>query len=203
MHRISFVIDETSPPSSSAAPAAASVPQSTVRPNDYRQLIQRLFHGPAVVAMIGMGSGEGFTGICEDIALELSGSGRRVVLVSVHALLNSTPLALPDETVFAPGAARNVWLWPPHAGQKTERLRSAILKAPNNWLGSLRANFDAVLLRCPSLESAPGGAAIAAMADAAVLAVESRSPKQQIQRDQRALQLSGVKLAGCILIDAR
>jgi hypothetical protein len=41
------------------------------------------------------------------------------------------------------------------------------------------------------------------MADAAVFAVESRSPKQQILRDQRALQLSGVKLAGCILIRAR
>ena len=202
MHRMPAVIDETHPLSSTVAPGATSG-HSTVRPNDYTQLIQHLFQGPTVVAIIGTGSGEGFTELCEDIALELSRNGRRVVLVSVHALLNSSPLALPDETVFAPGAARNVWLWPSHVGQKSECFRSGIAKAPNNWLDSLRANFDAVVLRCPTLESAPRGAAIAAMADAAVFAVESRSPKQQILRDQRALQLSGVKLAGCILIRAR
>jgi hypothetical protein len=203
MHRISAIIDETNPMSSSVATGVASGPQSTLRPNAYTQLIQHLFRGPTAVAIIGVGSGEGFTAICEEIALELSGTGRRVVLVSVQALLNSSSFALPDKTVFAPGSARNVWLWPPHFGQKMECFKSRVPEAPENWLDSLRANFDAVILRCPTLESAPGGAAIAAMADAAVLAVESRSTKEQILRDQRALQLSGVKLAGCILIDAR
>ena len=56
----------------------------------------------------------------------------------------------------------------------------------------------------PRLTQRPAGAAIGAMADAAVLAVEaSRTSKHQILSDQRALQLSGVKLAGCIMIKTK
>ena len=44
----------------------------------------------------------------------------------------------------------------------------------------------------------------AGLADAAMLVVEAgRTTRQQIQRDQRALQLRGVKLAGCILMQRR
>jgi Mrp family chromosome partitioning ATPase len=68
----------------------------------------------------------------------------------------------------------------------------------------LRRDFDAVLLECPPVETAPAAAAIAAMADATVLVIEAcRTTKQQIQRDQQALQLRGVKLAGCILMRRR
>jgi Mrp family chromosome partitioning ATPase len=72
------------------------------------------------------------------------------------------------------------------------------------WLDSLRLTFDSVLLDCPAAETAPAAAQLAALADAAMLVVEAgRTSRQQIQRDQRALQLRGVKLAGCILIGRR
>jgi hypothetical protein len=84
-----------------------------------------------------------------------------------------------------------------------------------SWLDSLRQDFDSIVLDCPALEIIPGGgaigamvdatvlavAAIAAMADATVLAVDAaNTPKQQIVLDQRLLQLSNAKLAGCVLI---
>ena len=72
------------------------------------------------------------------------------------------------------------------------------------WLDSLRLVFDSVLLDCPATETAPAAAQLAAMADAAMLVVEAgRTTRQQIQRDQRALQLRGVKLMGCILMRRR
>ena len=178
--------------------------QPAAHPGEYTELIQRLFCGSSVVAIIGAGSGEGVAGVCEGIASELSRLGRRVVLVSVQRLLPMNPITLPDETAFMPGSARNVWLWPSPAGQQIEFFKPRLPAGGENWLDSLRRNFDSVLLDCPDVEAAPLGVAIAARADAAVLAVEAeRTPKNQILRDQRALELSGVKLAGCILIDAR
>jgi hypothetical protein len=176
--------------------------KANVCPNVYTELIDRVFvDNPAVVAIIS--TGDSVKGICEGIASELSGNGRRVVLVSVHALLHSSPISPPDETAFMPGHAPNVWLWPSAKGQQLEFFKSCTPVVPENWLDSLRGKFDAVLLDCPALQAAPGGAAISALADAAVLAVGARIPKTQLLYDQRVLQLSGVKLAGCILINPR
>jgi len=179
-------------------------PQSPVPPNDYTELIQRLFHSSSVVAIFNSGSGTGITGICEEIASELSRMGKRVVLVSVHVLLHSSLIALPDETAFIPGPVRNVWFWPSSVGRQIELFESRTPTAPEKWLDSLRRNFDLVLLDCPALETEPGGAAIGAMAEAAVLAVKAaHTPKHQILRDQRTLQLSGVKIAGYIMMNAK
>ena len=96
-----------------------------------------------------------------------------------------------------------MWHWPSRPGQQNEFFNFRAPAGPGNWLDSLRGNFDSVLLDCPALEKAPGGVAVGAMAEAAVLAVEAHTPRIQVLRDQRALQLSGVKLAGCILVNAK
>jgi Mrp family chromosome partitioning ATPase len=177
---------------------------SAVHHKEYAALIQRLFQGRAVVAVMGVSSSEGVTGICEEIASELADLGRRVVVVSVQILLHSSPLAVPNESSFTQGPARNVWYWPSFGGQQVEFFKSRATAGPDNWLDSLRRNFDAVLLDCPSLDTAPGSASIAALAEATVLVVEAaKTPKRELIRTQRALQLSFVKLAGCILTHAK
>ncbi len=178
--------------------------QTPVRASEYAELIQRLFQDLSVVAIIGSGAGNGVTGICEGIASELSRLGKRVALVSVNALLQANPIALSTETASMREVGRNVRRWPSPAGQQIEFLRSRTPVEAKNWLDTLRHDFDAVLLDCPALETTPGGAAIAAMADAAVLAVDgTKTPKHQILLDQRLLLLNGVKLAGSILIHAK
>jgi len=60
------------------------------------------------------------------------------------------------------------------------------------------------LLDCPATGATPAAAQLAAMADAAMLVVEAgRTTRRQIQHDQRALQLTGVKVAGCILMQQK
>ena len=200
MTRTFAVLDNTPPVSSNDSAGA----QSAVRNCEYAELIQRFFQGPAVVAIIGAGLGNEVTGVCEGIASELSRLGKRVVLVSVHALLQANSVAPCDEATLMPGIGRNVWQWPSPVGQKIEPVKPRTPAAAENWLDSLRHDFDSILLDCPALESAPGGVAIAAMAEAAVLGVDAaRTSKHQILLDQRVLRLSGVKLAGCILIKAK
>jgi Mrp family chromosome partitioning ATPase len=197
MSRNFAVLGKSTPASTTDSPAVQPAGHS----GEYTELIQRLFPGPSVVAIIGAGSADSGTAVCEGIASELSRLGRRVVLVSVQRLLPMDPITLPDETAFMPGPARNVWIWPSPMGQQIEFFKPRLPVGAENWLDALRRNFDSVLLDCPAVESAPLSVAIAARADAAVLAVEAaRTPKSQILRDQRSLELSGVKLAGCILI---
>jgi cellulose biosynthesis protein BcsQ len=133
----------------------------------------------------------------------LAPSGNRVVIVQVDALLRMS--RFPDATACLPGQVPNVSLWPSTVGAPVEFFPSpSPAPSAGNWLASLRRDFDSVLLDCPPVESAPAAAAIAAMADAAVLVIEAcRTTKQQIQRDQQTLQLRGVKLAGCILMRRR
>jgi Mrp family chromosome partitioning ATPase len=183
-----------------SSPESPPVP-SALHPGEYTELIQRLFQAPSVVAIIGAGSGAGVTAVCEEIASELSLLGRHVVVVSVQRLLPMDPITLPDETAFMPGSARNVWHWPSPAGRQIEFFKPRLPVGGENWLDALRRNFDSVLLDCPAVETAPLGVAIAARADAALLAVEAaNTPKNHILRDQRSLEMSGAKLAGCILI---
>jgi len=188
-----------------AASRAASQPVPPVtHSSEYTDLIQRLFPGPSVVAIVGVGSTTGAADVCEGIASELSHLGRRVVLVPVHRLLAMNPVTPPDETSFMPGPARNVWVWPAPFGQQIEFFKPRNSASAEHWLDTLRRNFDSVLLDCPSTETAPLSAAIVARADSAVLAVEAgQTSKGQIVRDQRSVHLSGVNLAGCILINTR
>ena len=186
--------------STSPSPALLeSLPSS----GEYLDLIRTLFQSRAVVAVVDSGSGARAPEACRGIAAELAASGNRVVIVQVASLLRMSQF--PDARAFLPGRAPNVSLWPGTAGAPVEFFQSpASAPSDGNWLASLRRDFDAVLLECPPVETAPAAAAIAAMADAAVLVIEAcRTTKQQIQRDQQALQLRGVQLAGCILMRRR
>jgi Mrp family chromosome partitioning ATPase len=186
--------------STSPSPALLeSLPSS----GEYLDLIRTLFQSRAVVAVVDSGSGARAPEACRGIAAELAASGNRVVIVQVASLLRMSQF--PDARAFLPGRAPNVSLWPGTAGAPVEFFQSpASAPSDGNWLASLRRDFDAVLLECPPVETAPAAAAIAAMADATVLVIEAcRTTKQQIQRDQQALQLRGVKLAGCILMRRR
>ena len=186
--------------STSPSPALLeSLPSS----GEYLDLIRTLFQSRAVVAVVDSGSGARAPEACRGIAAELAASGNRVVIVQVASLLRMSQF--PDARACLPGRAPNVSLWPGTAGAPVEFFQSpASAPSDGNCLASLRRNFDAVLLECPPVETAPAAAAIAAMADATVLVIEAcRTTKQQIQRDQQALQLRGVKLAGCILMRRR
>src|ERR1019366_3170183 len=186
--------------STSPSPALLeSLPSS----GEYLDLIRTLFQSRAVVAVMDSGSGARAPEACRGIAAELAASGNRVVIVQVASLLRMSQF--PDARACLPGRAPNVSLWPGTAGAPVEFFQSPPPEpSAGNWLSSLRRNFDAVLLDCPPVETAPAAAAIAAMADAAILVVEAcRTTKQQIQSDQQALQLRDVKLAGCILMRRR
>lgn len=193
------------PPSDLAIPSRGT--QLVSEAGTYGELIRRLFAGPSAVAIIGSDSGLGAGNVCDGIAAELGASGKRVVIVAVDKLLRMNPTPVPDEAVFRsenkPNAAANVWIWPEPAGQRIEFFKSRESAGGGPWLASLRRHFDSVLLDCPALEAA-GATEVAAMADAAVLVVESgRTAKQKILLDQRALQSGGVKLAGCVVIARR
>ena len=195
----------SNPANPSPAPAA---PVEAPLPNgDYIDLIRQLFDEPGAVAIIGCNAGNPTHVVSEiagNLAAELGASGRRVLVVLINNLLRMNPIKVPDETAFIPGSTPGVWLWAASASQKIEFFKSREPSAPGNWLDALRRSFDCVVLDCPSLQVVPGVTEVAAMADAAVLAVEAgRTSKQQILQDQQALQLRGARLAGCILIQRR
>ena len=167
---------------------------------EYGEVIRLLFELPAAVAILGSSR------VAEDLGAELAACGKRVVIVAVNELLRMNPIPVPDETALRPGRAPQVWVWPAPVGQKIEFFRSREttfekVAGAENWLDSLRGRFDAVLLDCPNVEEAPGVSEAAAMADCALLAVEAGyTLKEQVQKDQRALQLRGARVAGCVLV---
>src|SRR4030095_9627555 len=181
-------LSETIPPRDKSAPP----------PNEYGELIQRLFQGPSAVAIVGIGLEKGVVGVCEGIAKELAAAGKRVVIVPVDSLLRS-------ETSLISTLARNVWRWPSPLGRPLEFFNSSESKPDaENWLDVLRRNFDSVRLDGPAVDMMFGVTEVAAMADAAVLVVQSgQTSRNQVQDDQRALQLRGDTLAGCILLQER
>jgi Mrp family chromosome partitioning ATPase len=196
-----FAVLSKTPPGSSIASFWTRLPG---RPREYTELIQYLFHGSSVVALIGTGAGDAFSAVCDGIAYELSSQGKRVVLVSVPRLIAMKPSPPPPETDLTQEPVRTVSVWPSFIGPRGEVPESPNTAVEGSWLDALRRNFDSVLLACPSLEATPEGAAIACKADAAVLAVEAgRTSKDRVLRDQQTLQSRGVSLAGCILINAR
>jgi len=203
MSQSAVILERTAPdvPLIAHPAPAREVPRS----GEYLELIRRHFQGRSAVAIVPVGSGQGAGDVCENIAAELARSGKRVVIVSVDALLRMDPAATPEKSGCAPGRTPNVWLWPSAGGEQLEFFKSRGPADPTGkWLDFLRLTFDSVLLDCPAAETSPAAAPLAAMADAAMLVVEAgRTTRQQIQRDQRALQLRGVKLAGCILMRRR
>ena len=197
MSNNALILERTSDPAVSPAPVLP--PYSS---GEYLDLIRRHFHPHSAVAIVPAGAGRNAADVCENIAAELAASGNRVVIVSVDALLRMNPAATPHESDCIPGRTPKVWLWPSAAGTQGLLKSRAPEDPAANWLDSLRLTFDAVLLDCPAAETAPAAAPHAALADVAMLVVEAgRTTRQQIQRDQRALQSRGVKLAGCILIE--
>jgi len=178
--------------------------------NTYSDLIRQLFNTPAVLAVFGAGTGDQVRDTCTGIASELAGMGKRTVVVCVQALLDPMPTVgstednlLTAEPVDSDGMQK-YWLWPPRGGHRAESFGFRRPGKPEAWVDSLRRNFDAVLLDCQSVETTPGGVAVGTLADSAVLVVEAaRTPKTQILRDKRALQLTGIKLAGCILTQVK
>jgi Mrp family chromosome partitioning ATPase len=102
-----------------------------------------------------------------------------------------------------------VWLWPPPLRQKVSQKIEFFRPAESNretggvenWLDALRRDFDAVILDCPGVEGSPGVTEVAAMADAAVLAVEAgHTSAEQLRHCQQALQFRGTRVVGCILV---
>lgn len=182
-------------------PRAACAPDEAGR---YADLLRRLFNSPSAVAIVGSGIGSKCADVCYEIASELGAAGKRVVVVQVDRLLRMDPLTVLDETALVPGGAPNIWLWPAAAGHTIEFFKSRSAVGEGNWLDYLRESVDSILLDCPEVRVGSGVTEIAAMADATVLVVEAgRSTGQKILVDQHALQLSGAKLVGCILIEGK
>jgi Mrp family chromosome partitioning ATPase len=169
---------------------------------EYGELIQRLFHSPTAVAVMGVDPAERVSEICIRIAAELAASSRRVLVVSVEKILGMNPISVPDVAGFTPEAP-NVWTWQSPVGPKLEIFRSRT-PAEANWLEALRRSFDFILLDCSSVRLEAGAARVAVVADATVLVVqESQTEKQQVRSVQHTLQFSGARVAGSILVRQR
>ncbi len=134
------------------------------------------------------------------VAVTLGASGKRVVVVRAVLRMNVPA----KEAVYAQWRP-NVWLWPSTADGNVALFKSGAPAATSDsWLECLRRDFDSVLFDCVAAEAMPAVAEIAALADATVIVVEAkRTLKQHIRRLQRALQLSNVNLAGCVLVQGR
>lgn len=173
------------------------------------ELIHTLFRYHSAVSVVG--DGDTATRACEGLATELSLRGRRVVIVSVPELLRARPIPHPDNSGLAPeevwtaGAAGmrdcKFWIWPP-LNRRARATEAAETK--QDWLSPLCLRFDHVFLDCSELQKTPGCAAIALMAESAVLAVEmGRTFTAQILRNRQVLEAAGVKVAGSIVVDGR
>ena len=176
-----------------------SVPHS----GDYGALIRRLYRPHSAFAVVGIGAGARSGEACQGIAAELAASGKRIVVVSVDALLQAG--SVPPMAATSPGKVPNVCHWPSTMGVTVDFFHPTADPGPGTgWLALLCRDFDAVLLDCPSPECAPGCSDVAALADFAILVIESGvTARQAIQRAQHKLESSGVQLAGCILMQRR
>ncbi len=192
MSRNAFIVEKTLPQTPSPRPP--QVAGST----EYAELRRLVLRSRSVLALLGAGSRSRTGEACRGLAAELSASGQRVIIVDVAGL---RPGCSPSAIACRPGASPGVWHWNGEDDSSVEFFpRPGKVTAESDWLQDLRRSFDVVLLNCPSREYAE----VAAMADAAVLVVEAgETPKQQIQRDQRALSAVGVALAGCVLMRRR
>ena len=184
-------------------PADAGGPRRLPRSGEYAALLRRLFRSHTALAVVGIGPNSRSVEAVKGIASELGSSGYRVVVVTAESLLRADAPSV--TTGYRTGAAANVWFWPDGSDAPAGDFEDAQEpRFESDWLGYLCREFDMVLLDCPAIDTSPAAPEIAAMADAAVLVVEAgRTPKERIQHAQRTLELSGVKLAGSILMQRR
>jgi hypothetical protein len=169
---------------------------------NYADLIRRVFRSHSVLAVIGANSGCQTDEVCRGIAGDLSGSGYRVVIVDVDTLLMSS--SVPDPDGFAPGRVANVCTWPPAVDSVEFFSSSSKSLGESDWLASLRREFDAVLLNFRVIPTGARASLVARQADTAVLLTAAGSTtRQQVGRAQRHVELEGIHLAGCILMQRR
>ena len=171
---------------------------------EFAAVIRLLFPAPAAVAIVGTSDSEDAANhVARGLAEELAASGKRVVLVPVKNLLLMNPIGIPDPADFVLGTTPHLWLWPPPLSQKVSQKIEFFRPAEpsrktggvENWLDALRRDFDAVILDCPGVTE------VAAMADAALLAVHAgHTSTEQLRHAQQALQLRGARVVGCILV---
>jgi Mrp family chromosome partitioning ATPase len=191
-------VEALTPQTATEAPSAADA-----RPGDYSELVRRLFNRPSAIAVTASGVHGVQTGVCEGIAAELAAAGKQVVVVPVDRLLLTNPIRVIDDLSVLPVVSPNIWVWPSIA-QQFEVFDQPPAPSGENWLARLRQSFHAILLDCPPIDSMPGVLELSAMADATLLVVEAgRTTRQQIRKDQLALQSKGATLAGCILVQGR
>lgn len=172
------------------------------RAGEYAGVAGCLLRAGSVIAVIGADSTVRTTAAEHGIAAELGAGGKRVVLVPTEGC--SRAEVLPPAAACVPAAEPNVWVWPHTSGDAVDFFPpSAKPSAGPDRLLEFRRAFDVVLLDCAPVD-APGGLDWAAKADAAILVVEAgRTTKQQVQHSRRVMDLAGVKLAGCVLMQRR
>jgi len=201
MSRNALIFGKAAPAAEPAQPTPSQQP--VPRAPEYQGLIKRLFRNHTVVAVIGVDAHSRSSEVCRGIAAELAFSGNRVVIVQLDRLSQMSDL--PSAAALQRTSTPNVCIWPPDAGGVLEFFPAT--PAPvkeSDWLESLRLSFPCVLLDCAGIETALTPPEVATRADSAVLVVESgQTTKSQIRRDQRALQLRGIRLAGSILLQRR
>lgn len=186
----------------SERPFTAPSARGPATSREYSELVRRLFHSPAAVAVVGVDSAEPMSEICISIATEVAASNRRVLVVSVETILSMDPISIPDNSGFTP-ASPNVWMWQSPTGPKLEIFRSETSDGAS-WLDALRRSFDFILLDCSFLQVESGAAQVATAADKTLLVVhESQTEKQKIRGVQRSLQFAGATLTGSILVRQR
>lgn len=186
--------------STMAAPSRPAAPVAERPPGEYKNLLGLLFQKPTAVAILASGSGLAASGVSKEIAAEVSGSGKRVVLVRVSDVLRMNPVPVPDIASLPPAGTPNIWVWSGPERRPIEFFKSRDWSVAVKWLDVLRRNFDAVLLDCPALDHTPGVAGLAALADATVLVVECGQTAQQVKAGQTLLQSTGATVAGCVLV---
>jgi hypothetical protein len=161
-----------------------------------------MFPPNSAVALFGVGHPA--TTACEQVASQLSLLKKRVVIVPVLAVLNTKPLPDPNLTGAKQAEDGTFWIWPTGRARTFEGYSGRTSQSAVDWLFSLRSSFDSVLLDCPDPETTPGCAAIALMAQSALLAVEAnQASKQNILKTQQVLQSSGIRLDASILVQHR
>jgi len=177
----------------------AGAPPTLASAYEPPERIHDMFPPHSAVALFGAGNPA--TRACEQVASELFLANRRVVIVPVLTLLHTRPLPNPNLTGARQALDGTFWLWPAARARTFEAVNAQTSQSDLDWMSSLRSNFDLVLLDCPGLETTPRCAAIALMAQSALLAVEAnRTSRQQIIQTQHALQSSGIRLDGSILV---
>ncbi len=173
------------------------------RSGEYAGLVRRLFRSHSALAVIGIGQKSRAAEAVRGIAAELGACGNRVVIVTPEGLLRTDPPAVGSG--YRVGGFPNVWLWP-DASDGSLDTGPELGESPTevDRIAYLCREFDFVLLDCPAIDTSPSAPDIAAMADATVLVVEAaQTARNRVEDAQRMLELRGVRLAGCILLQRR